>query len=497
MFESESWEIIDHYMTMIQQLNAQNQYISRTQNELYDKIIQLLRNTRSSPLPPLNRSRSSMTSSRNERDNVPPIVPNYNSFRRSYRENENDNGRRSSSQNNRSNTRSGSSNRRTAVRSNIPIRTSSSSSSSANTSSVSQNNPPAPSSSTNESENPQPRPPLFGNNLSSLFGSNHPLAPPPLVRQTNAPTNTSFIRGTTISPSTNFVQEFQWTPLGNGQNNQQAQIRPFSFFDNVPVYPTSEQVAAATRIVQFNTITNPNNTQCPITLVPFEPTDNVMQITHCGHIFDIIHLTGWFRNNVRCPVCRHDVRETPPGNDEPVGENNEYSLPVLTPDHLIEDTNDTTHTNDTTETDPEMPPLEPLEPMDVESGPSVENASTTTTTTTDPPTTQTNPTLGSQQLNIEAAILGLHNIGNNSMTTQPIWSFNQTFPHVPVSQPYPSSTNQNDSLSRAFSEMHTAMTTQGLDMISSAITQSIRDSLTTEQNPEPPSNDEDTRDGPP
>ena len=482
---------------MIQQLNTQNQYISRTQNEVYEKIMQLLRNARSSPLPSWDRSRLSTTNSRSERSSDHPIVANYNNFRRAYRDNENDNGRRNSSQNNRSNTRSGTSNRRTTLRTNTPTRSSSSSSSSANTSSVSQNNPPAPISSTNESENPEPRPPLFGNNISSLFGSNHPLAPPPLVRQTNAPTNPTLIRGSTIAPSTNFIQEFQWTSQANGQNNQPAQIRPFSFFDNVPVYPTSEQVAAATRIVRFNTITNPNNAQCPITLVPFEPTDNVMQIIHCGHIFDIIHLTGWFRNNVRCPVCRHDVRETPPGNDESVGENNEDSLPALTPDHLIEDTNNTTHSNDTTETDPEMPPLEPLEPMDVESEPSVEN-----TSTTDPPTTQTNPTLGSPQLNIEAAMVGLHNIGNNSMTTTtPIWSFNQTFPHVPVLQPYPSNMQPNDSLNRAFSQMHTALTSQGLDMISSAITQSIHDSLqpnsSSEPNPESPSNDEETRDGPP
>ena len=110
MFESESWEIIDHYMTMIQQLNTQNQYISRTQNEVYEKIMQLLRNARSSPLPSWDRSRLSTTNSRSERSSDPPIVSNYNNFRRAYRDNENDNGRRSSSQNNRSNTRSGTNN---------------------------------------------------------------------------------------------------------------------------------------------------------------------------------------------------------------------------------------------------------------------------------------------------------------------------------------------------------------------------------------------------
>ena len=42
---------------------------------------------------------------------------------------------------------------------------------------------------------------------------------------------------------------------------------------------------------------------------PFTANQFVIQIRHCGHIFNIAHLHSWFRSNVRCPVCRYDIRE--------------------------------------------------------------------------------------------------------------------------------------------------------------------------------------------
>jgi len=83
-------------------------------------------------------------------------------------------------------------------------------------------------------------------------------------------------------------------------------------FENVPVFPSAEQIDHATWTTHFQTVENPINTSCPITMEPFSPEQIVTQIVHCGHIFSHIHLHSWFRNNVRCPVCRYDIR----GNDE-------------------------------------------------------------------------------------------------------------------------------------------------------------------------------------
>jgi len=85
-----------------------------------------------------------------------------------------------------------------------------------------------------------------------------------------------------------------------------------NFYDTVPVYPTRDQINNGTRRVLYSNIENPLNSSCPITLENFDDDDNVTQILGCGHIFNHDSLTSWFRNHVRCPVCRYDIRNYVP-----------------------------------------------------------------------------------------------------------------------------------------------------------------------------------------
>lgn len=85
-----------------------------------------------------------------------------------------------------------------------------------------------------------------------------------------------------------------------------------NFYDNVAVYPSQEQINNGTRRVLYSNIDNPLNSSCPITLENFDDADNVTQILGCGHIFNHESLTSWFRNHVRCPVCRYDIRNYVP-----------------------------------------------------------------------------------------------------------------------------------------------------------------------------------------
>ena len=80
----------------------------------------------------------------------------------------------------------------------------------------------------------------------------------------------------------------------------------------VPVVPTREQVANASQVCLFEDIHEPINSICPITQQPFSLRDPVMRLTHCGHIFNVTSINEWFSRHVRCPVCRHDIRETNP-----------------------------------------------------------------------------------------------------------------------------------------------------------------------------------------
>ena len=80
---------------------------------------------------------------------------------------------------------------------------------------------------------------------------------------------------------------------------------------SVPVRPTQEQINSASRLVRFGDIQTPNSIICAISLEPFASDDNVRQLSHCSHIFFPDQFNQWFQNNVKCPVCRHDIRALP------------------------------------------------------------------------------------------------------------------------------------------------------------------------------------------
>jgi enamine deaminase RidA (YjgF/YER057c/UK114 family) len=79
--------------------------------------------------------------------------------------------------------------------------------------------------------------------------------------------------------------------------------------ENVRVAPTQEQIATATINYNFYLETAQSNTNCPITLEEFLEDEPVTRIRHCGHTFRQAAIQNWFQNNVRCPVCRYDIRE--------------------------------------------------------------------------------------------------------------------------------------------------------------------------------------------
>lgn len=77
---------------------------------------------------------------------------------------------------------------------------------------------------------------------------------------------------------------------------------------SVTIRPTSEQLDAASRLVRYGDIERPLSETCPISMDRFNIDDLVRQIHHCGHLFVPSQFDEWFQSNVRCPVCRFDVR---------------------------------------------------------------------------------------------------------------------------------------------------------------------------------------------
>lgn len=92
-----------------------------------------------------------------------------------------------------------------------------------------------------------------------------------------------------------------------------------NFFQNIIVYPTRQQIEDATQLITYNTNIENISSSCPITLDEFQNGDVIRQVKHCGHVFHEQSIQNWFRSNVRCPVCRYDIREY--RNPETVQEN--------------------------------------------------------------------------------------------------------------------------------------------------------------------------------
>ena len=75
--------------------------------------------------------------------------------------------------------------------------------------------------------------------------------------------------------------------------------------DPVIVRPSAEEVDHNTTIE----IMDSEEEICAICQDRMEPGSEVRCLNACDHRFHIGCIDTWFQGNVRCPVCRHDVRE--------------------------------------------------------------------------------------------------------------------------------------------------------------------------------------------
>ena len=100
--------------------------------------------------------------------------------------------------------------------------------------------------------------------------------------------------------------------LGTGLFNQ--------LFQDVVIRPSSTQISTATREIVYGDISNPPNTQCPITQEELNATDMITQILHCRHCFNSAGINRWWRSSARCPVCRYDIRDYSVPEDDAASE---------------------------------------------------------------------------------------------------------------------------------------------------------------------------------
>jgi len=84
-----------------------------------------------------------------------------------------------------------------------------------------------------------------------------------------------------------------------------AQAPMNTFLNPVVVRPTAEQIATSTTI---ETVVGEGE-MCTICQDRITSGTEARSINACEHTFHTGCIDTWFTTNVRCPVCRHDIRE--------------------------------------------------------------------------------------------------------------------------------------------------------------------------------------------
>jgi len=168
------------------------------------------------------------------------------------------------------------------------------------------------------------------NIFSSNLNSNEPIQPhlSPFIIPTTPTRIPHRTTSTNRAPSTNRRATVLNNPpiirrqnsLGRRRNTEDTPILPNPFYthylfpqEDVVVQPTTLEIENATTIIRYNDEDwDPEFNTCPISLENFEEHDEIRKINACGHFFKKIHIDRWFEQNVRCPVCRHDIRNLEP-----------------------------------------------------------------------------------------------------------------------------------------------------------------------------------------
>jgi hypothetical protein len=124
--------------------------------------------------------------------------------------------------------------------------------------------------------------------------------------QARAPT--SFTQDRTLSPLDRLVSLFAFGGSSGFENL--FSIRTSNSQEDVVVRPTDEQIQMSTRLVQGSELLTEQQPQqvcaiCQDSILSLDPC-RLLQV--CGHSFHQLCIDQWFQRNVRCPVCRHDIR---------------------------------------------------------------------------------------------------------------------------------------------------------------------------------------------
>ena len=156
-----------------------------------------------------------------------------------------------------------------------------------------------------------------------VFNSSRPVFTPRIPTRRrynqNTPLLTTPLSPTRLRLSREFLNDpndatlSQFDTLSDLMNNMHIQ-----FQSSVPVYPTLRQIQQSTRCYNYTQEESDEepDIRCPITREEFNVGEEICVIRHCNHKFKKEPLYQWFNSNVRCPVCRFDIRDYVDDNND-------------------------------------------------------------------------------------------------------------------------------------------------------------------------------------
>jgi hypothetical protein len=163
------------------------------------------------------------------------------------------------------------------------------------------------------------------------------------------------------------AHQYRTSPISRwwrNQPNYPSRINRFNYdalrglfnvnnLEPVVVRPTREQILNSTSVISVRDIPLSNRfyNVCPISYETFTDDTVVTRINNCGHYFDTNSINEWFNRNVRCPVCRYDIRnDISRVNNQDVSGNYTFAPSTSTPSTRTPSTSTPTTSTPTTST---------------------------------------------------------------------------------------------------------------------------------------------------
>lgn len=128
-----------------------------------------------------------------------------------------------------------------------------------------------------------------------------------------APTAASGAATTTL----NLIQAIDVITLLNRFGGAGAAGAAATFASAVIVAPTAEQLESASETITDLSGSDLSN-RCAICQDAILSTDTCRRLRACGHVYHRSCIDQWYQRSVRCPTCRHDIRDPRPAAGSPV-----------------------------------------------------------------------------------------------------------------------------------------------------------------------------------